>query len=117
MVTTRKMIITLRARAWTTRRSTPWRTAWTATMAFTAAADTISPTVSMTAPTSGGSVSGSITVSATASDNIGVASVQFVLDGVNYGSPLTTSPYSFTWNSSTVSPGTHTWWAIAKDTS
>src|SRR5262249_29816811 len=40
-------------------------------------ADTTPPTVSMTAPANGATVSGSVTVSANASDNVGVAGVQF----------------------------------------
>src|SRR5262245_36354128 len=42
-------------------------------------ADAISPTVALTAPTAQ-VVSGTVTVTATASDNIGVAGVQFLLD-------------------------------------
>jgi hypothetical protein len=38
-----------------------------------------------------------------------------VLDGANYGAPLTTAPYSFSWNSTTVPNGTHTWAAVARD--
>src|SRR5258708_1325816 len=45
--------------------------------------DATAPTVSITSPASGASVSGTITVSATASDNVGVAGVQFPLDGLN----------------------------------
>ena len=60
------------------------------------------PTVSITAPASGATVSGAaVTVSATASDNVGVAGVQFKLDGANLGAEDTTSPYSVTWNSTT----------------
>jgi lipopolysaccharide export system protein LptA len=79
--------------------------------------DTIPPTVSMIAPGNGSTVFGTLGVSATASDNVAVASVQFVLDGSNYGSPITTAPYAFSWNSATVSNGTHTWAATATDTS
>jgi hypothetical protein len=83
----------------------------------TSAADTVPPTVSIIAPASGASVSGTVAVSASASDNVGVASVQFVLDNVNFGAPLTAAPYSFSWNSATVVNGTHTWAAIARDAS
>jgi hypothetical protein len=79
--------------------------------------DNIPPSVAMTSPASGTTVSGTVAVAANASDNVAVASVQFVLDGTNYGSPITTSPYSFSWNSATVANGTHTWAAIATDTS
>ena len=50
-------------------------------------ADTTPPTVAITAPVDRPPVSGSITVSATASDDVGVASVQFKLDGSPLGGP------------------------------
>ena len=39
----------------------------------------------MTAPAAGATVSGTVSVSATASDNVGVVGVQFLLDGANLG--------------------------------
>src|SRR5579884_2826435 len=86
-------------------------------VAGTALPDTVPPAVSMTAPGNGSTVFGTVAVSATASDNVAVASVQFLLDGVNYGSPITSAPFSFSWNSASVSNGTHTWAAVATDTS
>jgi hypothetical protein len=78
--------------------------------------DTVGPTVSMSAPASAATVSGAaVTVSATADDNVGVASVQFLLDGVALGTPDTSAPYSITWNSTTVANGTHTLSAQAAD--
>ena len=51
----------------------------------------------LTLGTSGATVSGTaVTVSATASDNVGVAGVQFKLDGANLGAEDTTAPYSST---------------------
>src|SRR6185503_18526020 len=50
-----------------------------------AVVDTVSPTVALTAPADGTSVYGPVTVSANATDNVGVAGVQFQLDGVNVG--------------------------------
>src|SRR5207248_10898297 len=47
--------------------------------------DTTPPTVSLTAPANGATVSDAVTVSASASDNVGVAGVQFKLDGVDLG--------------------------------
>jgi hypothetical protein len=79
-------------------------------------ADTQPPFVSMTAPTDGAAISGNITVSASASDNIGVAGVQFLIDNNNLGSEVTTSPYSMTWNTNSVGNGTHTLAARARDT-
>jgi len=43
-------------------------------------------------------VSGNTSVTATAADNVGVVGVQFKVDGVNLGAEDTTSPYSFTWD-------------------
>ena len=87
----------------------------TASSAMTlAAADTTPPTVSITTPTAT-TVSGTITVTATAADNVGVADVQFQLDGVNVGADLTAAPYSISWNTTTASNGTHNLTAIARD--
>lgn len=47
--------------------------------------DVTPPTVSVAAPASGSTLSGMVTVSASASDNVGVAGVQFKLDGANLG--------------------------------
>ena len=77
--------------------------------------DTTPPTVSITAPSNGATVSGTVSVTATASDNVGVASVQFQLDGANVGALDTTSPYAYSWNTTTASNGSHTLRAIAKD--
>jgi hypothetical protein len=54
--------------------------------------DVTPPTASVTAPADGSTVSGSATVSATASDNVGVVGVQFLLDGANLGAEDTTAP-------------------------
>ena len=82
----------------------------------TVVGDTTSPAVSITAPT-GGNVSGNVTLTATASDNVGVQSVQFRLDGQDLGSPDTAGPYSMTWNTTTASDGTHALTAVARDAS
>jgi hypothetical protein len=85
--------------------------------AATVLPDTVPPTVSVTAPAAGATVSGAnVSLTASASDNRAVASVQFKIDGNNVGSPDTTAPYSFTWNSGTVSDGSHTVTAVATDT-
>ena len=81
-----------------------------------AAPDTTPPNVSMTAPANGATVSGtSVAVAASASDNVGVQSVQFKLDGNDLGAADTTSPYGVTWNSTTATNGTHALTAVAKD--
>jgi hypothetical protein len=56
-----------------------------------------------------------VTVSATATDNVGVAGVQFKLDGANVGAEDTSSPYSISWNTSGTTNGTHTLTAVARD--
>jgi hypothetical protein len=76
--------------------------------------DTTSPTVSITSPAAG-TVSGTVTLSASASDNVGVAGVQFLIDGVATGTEVTAAPYSTTWNSASVANGSHTISARARD--
>ena len=79
--------------------------------------DTTPPTVSMTAPLHGSSVSGVVTITADASDNVGVAAVQFRIDGSNLGPPDTVPPYAASWQSSSVANGSHTLSAVAYDAS
>src|SRR3989441_24250 len=81
-----------------------------------AIADVTPPTVSISAPANGVTVSGTaVTVSASASDNVGVAGVQFKLDGVNLGAEDTVAPYSATWNTTLATSGTHSLTAVARD--
>jgi hypothetical protein len=77
--------------------------------------DTTTPTVSLTSPTTGAIVSGTISVTATASDNVGVVGVQFLLDGNPLGAEIPTSPYSISWNTSTATDGAHVLTARARD--
>jgi hypothetical protein len=77
--------------------------------------DTQPPTVAITSPANGSNVAGTITVSATASDNKGVAGVQFQVDGANVGIEDITNPYSISWNTTMVPNGTHILTAIARD--
>ncbi len=77
--------------------------------------DITSPTVSLTSPSGGATVSGSVSVTASASDNIGVAGVQFKLDGSNLGLEDTTSPYSVSWDTTASANGSHTLTATARD--
>lgn len=67
--------------------------------------DGIAPTVSVTSPSNGATVSGTVTISAAASDNVGVTSVQFFVDGASTGSD-TTAPYSMPWNTTTFARNT-----------
>jgi beta-lactamase superfamily II metal-dependent hydrolase len=68
--------------------------------------DTQNPTTSITAPANGATVSGTTSVTASASDNVGVTSVEFYLDNV-LQSTDTTSPYSWSWNTTATSNGSH----------
>src|SRR2546425_2644957 len=77
--------------------------------------DTSPPTVTLTSPTSGSTVSGPIEVRATASDDVGVAGVQFKLDEADLGGEDTTAPYAVSWDPSTASEGPHTLTAVARD--
>ena len=85
--------------------------------ATTLVADTTPPSVSITAPAANATVSNTVTVSATASDDVGVAGVQFKLDGNNLGSAITAAPYSVAWDTTTVGNGSHVLTAVAQDTS
>jgi hypothetical protein len=82
---------------------------------LTTLADLVPPAVSITAPTTGTTLAGTVTIAANASDNIGVAGVQFKVDGANAGAEDTSSPYSGAWNTTTVSNGSHTLTAVARD--
>jgi hypothetical protein len=81
-----------------------------------ASGDTTPPTVAITSPTNGVAISGTAVIFlAAASDNVGVASVQFQWDGVNLNNPLTVAPYTLTMDTTAASNGTHSLTAIAWD--
>ena len=73
------------------------------------------PTVTITAPAPNAVVSGTINLSANASDNVGVAWVFFEVDNIAVSPKITTPPYTFSWNSSSVPDGGHTITAVASD--
>jgi len=60
-------------------------------------------------------VGGVITVTAQAGDNVGVAGVQFLIDGTAWGGEDTSSPYSVQVDTDQLSSGTHTVTARARD--
>lgn len=81
--------------------------------------DTTPPEVVMTHPSDGDTLSGTVTVSVTATDDTGVARVELYRDN---GQLLGTSvashpagPYTFEWNTTSVSEGQHTLYAKAWD--
>jgi len=77
--------------------------------------DTIPPTVSIIGPKDGAVVSKTITISATASDNVGVVGVRFLLDGNDLKSEDLSAPYSTTLNTSRIPNGSHILTAVARD--
>jgi subtilisin family serine protease len=77
-------------------------------------ADTTPPTASITNPADGSVVSGTVIVMASASDNEGVAKVEFYLDGALKGTD-TVSPYMWGWYTTTTTDGSHTVEAKAYD--
>ncbi len=79
-----------------------------------APADTTAPAVSWIAPADGTTVSGIVTCDVAASDETGVARVEFLIDG----QPLVTdadAPYTCSWDTASVPNGTHTLTAAAFD--
>ena len=78
------------------------------TFATAAVSDTTAPTVTWSGPTANSILLGTVTLTATASDNVAVGGVQFLLDGnALLGTEDTTSPYSFSWNTTTASDDTY----------
>ncbi|MBI4086059.1 MAG: hypothetical protein HY433_02350, partial [Candidatus Liptonbacteria bacterium] len=80
----------------------------------TTGSDTISPKVAVISPLNGKNVSGQISVYAGATDNVGVAKVEFYVDGALKATDQA-SPYSFLWNTALDSPGSHILTAKAYD--
>lgn len=78
-------------------------------------ADQAAPMVAITSPAADAAVAGTVDVTASASDNQGVAAVQFKLDGVPLGLEDTTTPFGTSWATVTASAGLHTLTAVARD--
>ena len=81
------------------------------------APDQTAPTLTLSAPVGGSTLAGTTTLSAAASDTVGVASVQFKVDGSPLGAPVSAAPYQQAWDTTSASNGTHTLTAVATDTS
>ena len=78
--------------------------------------DTIAPTIALSAPANLASgLTGTLAVSATAADNVGVASVEFQIDGVAIGSPDTSAPFATTLDTNDFPAGQHVVRARASD--
>src|SRR5262249_48723310 len=75
-----------------------------------------SSTTTVTVNSCGVAGSGSAGLTENVTSEIGIAGVQFTLDGANLGPNLTTAPYSLSWNTTTVPNGCHVVAAVATDT-
>ena len=78
--------------------------------------DNIPPTVSVPSPTGSSKVSGIVNFTANAWDNMAVGHVELYIDGRLVAND-DTAPYSYTWDTTTFSQGTHTLSARAYDVS
>ena len=79
---------------------------------------TTPPSVAITSPATGASVSGNnltVLASASAANGATITGVQFQVDSVNLGAPMTTSPYSIVLDTTKLTNGTHSLTAIATD--
>jgi Bacterial Ig domain/Lysyl oxidase len=88
----------------------------TVTVSNGSSLDTTPPTVKVNDPSQGAIVSASVAVTATAADDTAVINVQFYLDGVALGAPLTAPPYIIYWDTLNTTNGQHTITASATDT-
>jgi hypothetical protein len=86
----------------------------TSSAGVTVTVDNTAPTAALGAPAQGAQLRGTVQVSATASDNVGVAKVEFYVDGVLFGTD-SSAPYETGWNSASVADGFHTLTAKAYD--
>ena len=78
-------------------------------------ADASTATVPVTTPVDSTVVTGTVAVLASATDDIGVAGVQFTIDGQPAGPELDAAPYQLVWNTWDLANGTHTISARARD--
>ena len=75
------------------------------------------PTVDITAPRNGAVVRGSVTVTALATDDAGIAKVQFFVDGSSIGTDTNSAGgWRISWNTTRVNNGRRTLRAVATDT-
>ena len=82
--------------------------------------DTTPPTVSLVFPADGATLAGAVTLAAQANDDVGVAGVEFLLDGNLLGSGNRSGqagPWTYDWNTTSASIGGHAVSARARDAS
>ena len=73
------------------------------------------PTITITNPRDGQTVSGTVTIQVDASDDNGISRVEIYIDNV-LTTTLTTTPYTYQWNTTTATNGSHTLRTTAYDT-
>ena len=71
--------------------------------------------MTLASPSAGTTVNGNVIVTATAGDDIGVTSVQFLLDGAPLGDADTEAPYQIAWPTPAGANGAHALSAVARD--
>ena len=76
--------------------------------------DIVAPTVTLSAPAAAATVSGTTAVTATASDNVGVTSVQFFAGTASIGT-ATAAPFTINWDTTGTANGAVSLTAQAKD--
>jgi len=76
--------------------------------------ESIAPSISITSPVNDASVKGLVPVSVAAADNVGVAKVQFFLNGA-LAAETAGAPYVFSWDTSALAAGTYSVSAKAID--
>ena len=76
--------------------------------------ESVPPTVSLSYPANNTTASGTLSVTASAGDNVGVTKVEFYVNGVLNGTD-TSTPYIYSWNTSSLAAGTYTLMTKAYD--
>ncbi|MCL7413552.1 MAG: Ig-like domain-containing protein [ANME-2 cluster archaeon] len=79
-----------------------------------AISDSIWPTISFLAPNNGAILSDVETITVLALDNLGISRVEYYVDGY-YQTTVSDSPYSWEWNTYSISDGTYTVAAMVYD--
>lgn len=77
--------------------------------------DSTDPTVTIASPLDGSTLVGSVQIQASASDDVGVVGVQFLLEGAPLGIEDLVAPFEFLWNTRLESNGPYALSAIVRD--
>ena len=77
--------------------------------------DSVPPVVSINIPIDQSYIFGTTTFTASATDNVKVSLVQFLLDNVNLSGPILSNPYSLLVDTNLITNGSHILIAVAKD--